>query len=53
MFINDAYGYETAAGIFSRVSVTNFSQRVSGNIVRAGMNYHFNFANAAPVIEKF
>jgi outer membrane immunogenic protein len=53
MFFNDAYGYADAAGIFSRVSVTNFSQRVNGNIVRAGMNYHFNFANAAPVVAKY
>jgi outer membrane immunogenic protein len=52
MFFNDAYGYATAAGIFSRVSVTNFSQRVNGNIVRAGMNYHFNFVSA-PVTAKF
>jgi outer membrane immunogenic protein len=52
MFFNDAYGYGTAAGLFSRVSVTNFSQRVNGNIVRAGMNYHFNFVSA-PVVAKF
>jgi outer membrane immunogenic protein len=52
MFSNDAYGYADAAGIFSRVSVTNFSQRVNGNIVRAGMNYHFNFVSA-PVVAKF
>jgi hypothetical protein len=53
MFFNDAYGYTTASGIFSRVSITNFSQSVSGNIVRAGMNYHFNFANVAPVLPIF
>ena len=53
MLFNDAYGYGTAAGIFSRISVTNFSQRVNGNIVRAGMNYHFNFANALPVVAKY
>ena len=53
MFFNDAYGYADAAGLFSRISVTNFSQRVNGNIVRAGMNYHFNFANALPVVAKY
>jgi outer membrane immunogenic protein len=25
----------------------------NGNIVRAGVNYHFNFANVAPVVAKF
>ena len=52
MFFNDAYGYADAAGLFSRISVTNFSQRVNGNIIRAGMNYHFNFASA-PVVAKY
>jgi outer membrane immunogenic protein len=33
-------------------SVTNYAGRVSGNIVRAGVNYHMNFASA-PVIAKF
>lgn len=27
--------------------------RSNGNVVRAGLNYHFNFANVAPVIAKF
>ncbi len=53
MFFNDAYGYADAAGLFSRISVTNFSQRVNGNIIRAGMNYHFNFANALPLVAKY
>jgi outer membrane immunogenic protein len=52
MFFNDAYGYADAAGLFSRISVTNFSQRVNGNIVRGGMNYHFNFSSE-PVVVKF
>ena len=52
MFFNDAYGYADAAGLFSRISVTNFSQRANGNIIRAGMNYHFNFASA-PVVAKY
>ena len=33
-------------------SVTNFSARSSGNIVRAGVNYHFNWG-AAPVVAKY
>jgi outer membrane immunogenic protein len=51
MFFNDAYGYADAAGLFSRISVTNFSQRVNGNIIRAGMNYHFNFASVPMVVK--
>ena len=27
--------------------------RFNGNIVRAGVNYHFNFANVVPVVAKF
>jgi len=27
--------------------------RFNGNIVRAGVNYHFNFANVAPIVAKF
>jgi outer membrane immunogenic protein len=33
-------------------SITNYSGRVTGNIVRAGVNYHFNWA-AAPVVAKY
>lgn len=33
-------------------SATNYSGRVSGNIVRAGVNYHFNLAST-PVVAKF
>jgi outer membrane immunogenic protein len=33
-------------------SITNYQAKVTGNIVRAGVNYHFNFASA-PVVAKF
>jgi outer membrane immunogenic protein len=33
-------------------SLTNYHARVTGNIVRAGVNYHFNFASM-PVVAKF
>ena len=33
-------------------SVSNYSARVSGNIVRAGVNYHFNWGSA-PVVAKY
>lgn len=33
-------------------NVSNFSTRFNGNIVRAGVNYHFNFASA-PVVAKY
>jgi len=42
-------GYSGNTGL---QSVTNYSARVSGNIIRAGANYHFNFASA-PVAAKF
>ena len=50
--INYAYGYANASGMNAMVSTTNYSQRINGNIVRAGVNYHFNFASA-PVVAKF
>ena len=40
------------AGINDLESITNFSARASGNIVRAGVNYHFNWG-AAPVVAKY
>jgi outer membrane immunogenic protein len=42
-------GYSGNAGL---QNVTNYSGRISGNIIRAGVNYHLNFASA-PVIAKF
>ena len=35
------------------VAYSTASTSFNGNIVRAGVNYHFNFANAAPVVTKF
>jgi outer membrane immunogenic protein len=51
--VNPFYGIDAASGRNGLESITNFSSRVSGNIVRAGVNYHFNFANVAPVVAKF
>jgi outer membrane immunogenic protein len=33
--------------------MSQVSSGFNGNIVRAGVNYHFNFANVAPVVAKF
>jgi outer membrane immunogenic protein len=40
------------AGTAGVMSITNYTGRVSGNIVRAGVNYHFNWG-AAPVVAKY
>ena len=42
-------GFSGNAGL---QNVTNYSGRISGNIIRAGVNYHLNFASA-PMIAKF
>ena len=51
--VNNYAGYDSAAGEQGLQSITNYTGRVSGNIIRAGVNYHFNFANVAPVVAKF
>jgi outer membrane immunogenic protein len=51
--VNSYIGTGGFSGNNGLQSVTNYTGRVSGNIVRAGVNYHFNFANVAPVIAKF
>jgi outer membrane immunogenic protein len=51
-FVNTWSGLGSNAGVSDVESVTNFSARTSGNIVRAGVNYHFNFG-AAPVVAKY
>ncbi len=50
--VNDAFGYGHASGINAMMSITNYSHRINGNIIRAGANYHFNLASA-PVVAKF
>lgn len=49
--INTSYGLQPGVNTGLQ-SATNYSGRVSGNIVRAGVNYHFNFASA-PVVAKY
>ena len=51
-FVNTWSGLGANAGNSDVESVTNFSARASGNIVRAGVNYHFNWG-AAPVVAKY
>jgi outer membrane immunogenic protein len=34
-------------------NATIATARINGNIVRAGVNYHFNFGGAAPVVAKY
>ena len=45
----------TPTGVFAPTlsAGTSYSSRFSGNIVRAGVNYHFNWAAPAPVAAKF
>jgi outer membrane immunogenic protein len=52
---NYPLGYVLASGARPGppYAVSNSLTTVSGNIVRAGVNYHFNFANAAQVVAKF
>lgn len=52
LLVNNAYGVNNAAGVNAVESITRYSKRVSGNIVRAGVNYHFNW-DTAPVIAKY
>lgn len=51
-FVNTWSGLGSNANISDLESVTNFSARASGNIVRAGVNYHFNWS-AAPIVAKY
>jgi outer membrane immunogenic protein len=51
--VNNYYGLNASSGDNGLESITNYSKRISGNIVRAGVNYHFNLANVAPIIAKF
>ena len=49
-------GYDSAdagSDAYFNGSSTTFTSRFNGNIVRAGVNYHFNFANVVPVVAKF
>jgi outer membrane immunogenic protein len=41
------------AGTLAWANVTEISTRFRGNIVRAGVNYHFNWGAAAPVVAKY
>jgi len=50
--VNPFYGIQAAAGRNGLESVTSYSKGITGNIVRAGVNYHINFASA-PVITKY
>ncbi|MGJ0507425.1 MAG: outer membrane protein [Methylocystis sp.] len=42
-----------APGTLGFMNVTRVSTRLSGNIVRAGVNYHFNWGAPAPVLAKY
>lgn len=52
---NYPLGYVAASGAKPGppYAASNSLTTVSGNIVRAGVNYHFNFANVVPVVAKF
>jgi outer membrane immunogenic protein len=49
---NIAYPLIAGGGAPELSNITNYTARVSGNIVRAGVNYHFNWGSA-PVVAKF
>ena len=51
--VNNYYGLGSFSGNNGMQSVTNYTGRVSGNIIRCGVNYLFNFANASPEVAKF
>jgi len=51
-FVNANAGFKTAAGDSGIQSVSTYSGRIAGNLVRAGVNYHFNWS-AAPVVAKY
>ena len=40
-------------GSLGFANLTNVSTRVTGNIVRAGVNYHFNWGAPAPILAKY
>lgn len=40
-------------GSVGYANVTNGSSRVTGHIVRAGVNYHFNWGGSAPILAKY
>jgi outer membrane immunogenic protein len=51
-FINPFYGINATSGRNGIQSLTSYSKHISGNIVRAGVNYHFNWG-ATPVVAKY
>lgn len=51
-FVNAWTGLDGNAGVTDAGSFTNFSTRVSGDIVRAGVNYLVN-RGGAPVVAKY
>lgn len=51
-FVNAWTGLDGNVNVGDAGSITNFSTRASGDIVRAGMNYHVN-RDGAPVVAKY
>lgn len=51
--VNTSYGLNFLSGTSTLEGITNYKGRVTGNIIRAGVNYHFNFASVAPVVAKY
>lgn len=50
--VNTNFGFNTAAGDSGIQSVSNYMGRAAGNIVRAGLNYHFNL-DSTPVVANY
>jgi outer membrane immunogenic protein len=51
--VSNYYGTGGFAGNNGVQNLTRYMTRASGNIIRAGVNYHFNFAGSEPIAAKF
>jgi outer membrane immunogenic protein len=51
LLVNNAYGVDNATGVNAVESITRYSKRITGNIVRAGVNYHFNWGSTPVIVE--
>ena len=45
--------FAPGTGLSLATTTTSASTRFNGHIVRAGVNYHFNFGGAGPVVAKY
>lgn len=50
--VNNYWGTNAAAGDNGIMSSSNYEGRATGNVIRAGVNYHINWATA-PIVAKY